>query len=313
MLLRNRRVYLAAALVCCSLFVLLLFVSKKQDVARKLRSIPAEERVFLEAFFRDLISMDDGSYVLFGSKPASLMPYAEWEKRDLEFNFRFLSVTDFSPEKKGFEIWQKYQHLFPSKTYVLVKSRFSEYMAALFLIHKQRLFGVLSEHFTDFQEIFPQFGSAKHLLHAMLDDPSILQQICQEHDLLLGIILGFGKENARLFERKMKIAAFLFPRKCGCHASWLRHPFLQPTPSPGFATLEEELEAIELKSDGPIDIENGWGIQWALHFPLGFLVDTTKTDLTKLRAELKQERSKATLAYHKKNFLEVTLQELTRN
>jgi hypothetical protein len=86
------------------------------------------------------------------------MVYREWQNYDLERIARF-PRTDFSLERRGFESWQKYQHLFPSKTHAFVKieSSFSNHMAAIFFIHKQRLIHVLSQHFVDFQRVFPQF------------------------------------------------------------------------------------------------------------------------------------------------------------
>ena len=66
--------------LCLALIVLLLHLVdnfRNQSINRKLQSIPVEEKFFLEAFFRTLISVDNGSYVLFGDKPASLMTYEE--------------------------------------------------------------------------------------------------------------------------------------------------------------------------------------------------------------------------------------------
>jgi hypothetical protein len=312
MLLKNRKILIAAALlVSCSFLVLLLF--NKQEITRKLHSLPAEEKFFLEAFFRTLISTDNGSYVLFGDKPASLMVYREWQSYDPHPISRFPSRTDFSPERKGFKIWQKYQHLFPSKSYIIVKitSCFSDHLAATFLIHKERLLKNLCQHFSDFQSAFPQFKSSECLLDALLTDPSILRQICSKHELLLGIILGFGKENAELFERKKEIDAFLSPQKFYSYEPYLKKPFLRPIPRPGFTTLQEELDAIEIKSDGVIEGVDTPGIEWGLHYPLGFLVDTEKTDLPQLRARLRQDLIKATSAYRKGNFLHVTLNELS--
>jgi hypothetical protein len=317
MLLKNRKIFLVAGLlVSCSLFLLPLFIFKKQNITRKLQSFTNEEKFFLEAFFRTLISTDNGSYVLFGDKPASLMVYREWQNYDVQPISRFPCGSDFSPERKGFEIWQKYQHLFPSKTYVFVKvgSCFSKRMTAVFFIHKERLLNILSKNFIDFQRVFPQFKSLRYLLNAILNDPSILRQICYKHDLLLGIILGFGKENSALFERKAEIEAFLFPQKFYSYessSSRFKTPFLRLIPHSGFLTLKEELDAIEIKSDGVIEGVDGLGIGWNLHYPLGFLVDTEKTDLPQLRARLKQDLIKATAAYHKGNFLHVTLNQIS--
>ena len=190
----------------------------------------------------------------------------------------------FRRKERGLQLSQKYEHLFPLKTYTLVKigSCFSDHIAAVFLIHKRRLLKVLRNNFIDFQRVFPQFESSEYLLNAMLADPSILRQICDRHDLLLGIILGFGKDNAALFERKKEINAFLSPHQFYSNGPCSEKPFLRPIPRPGFATLEEELDAIEIKSDGVIEYVDTPGIEWGLHYPLGFLVDTEKTDLAEL-------------------------------
>jgi hypothetical protein len=185
-------------------------------------------------------------------------------------------------------------------------------MSAVFFIHKKRLLNILSKHFIDFQKKFPRFESANSLLQSMLVDSSILRQICNKHDLLLGIILGFGKENAALFERKMRIETFLSPPRFHSLTSCFNPPLFRPIPQPGFATLEEELKAMEMKSDGTIENVDHPGISWHLHYPLGFLVDTEKTDLYQLRTHLRRILVKANAAYSDGNFLFVTL-DLLRN
>lgn len=235
------------------------------------------------------------------------MVYEENRSHNDLFSFSdFPCPISFSPSKRGFEVWQKYQHLFPSKSHSIIKieSCFLKNMSAVFLIHKKRLLNVLNEHFIDFQKKFPQFESPNSLLQNMMTDPTILQKICSKYDLLLGIILGFGKENAALFERKMKIEQFLFPQKF--HSLKLKLLF-RPLPHPGFSTLEEELKAIEMKSSGVIENVNQPGISWSLHHPLGFLVDTDKTNLRKLRTRLRRILVKANAAYNNGNFLFVTL------
>ncbi len=84
-----------------------------------------------------------------------------------------------------------------------------------------------------------------------------------------------------------------------------------PVPQSGFKTLEEELMAIQAKEDGIFDPNDEALMNWTLHFPLGFLVDTTKTDPKKLHTKYRQQRVQATRAYDKGNFLETTLRELT--
>lgn len=298
-------------LTLTSLLTRPIFNLRHQDIIQKLQSIPLEEKFFLEAFFRTLISTDNGSYVLFGDKPASFMVYEENRSYDYSLS-DFPCYIDFSPSKRGFDVWEKYQHLFPSNAHCIIKieSCFSKNMSAIFLIHKKRLLNILSKYFIDFQKKFPQYTSPNSLLQSMMVDSTILQQICNKHDLLLGIILGFGKENAALFERKMRIERFLYPQKFHSLKSNLNQLLFRLLPRPGFATLEEELKTIEMQSDGVIEDAYRPGISWNLHHPLGFLVDTEKTDLRQLRARLKRVLTKATAAYNNGNFLFVTLANL---
>lgn len=315
----KRRFYIAknftsvCLLILIIPFVFLVFNVKNQDINQKLQSIPLEEKFFLEAFFRTLISVDNGSYVLFGDKPASFMIYEESQSHDYVHSLSdFPGEIVFSPSKRGFEVWQKYQHLFPSKIYSIIKieSCFYKNISAVFFVNKKRLLNILSKHFVDFQRNFPQFKSVNSLLQSILLDSSILREICNKHNLLLGIILGFGKENAALFERKMRIEACLFPERFHFLKSNLNQLLFRPLPRSGFATLEEELKAIEMKSDGVIENVDHLGISWQLHYPLGFLVDTEKTNLRKLRTHLRRVLAKANAAYNKGNFLFVTLANL---
>jgi hypothetical protein len=129
---------------------------------------------------------------------------------------------------------------------------------------------------------------------------------------LLGILLGFGKENAQLFNRKVEITRFLFPRSS--HREDNCFPlFFKPIPSSGFTSLEEELAAIEAKEGSIIEPESYPKQRWGLHFPLSFLVDITKTDLVQLRAQFKREQKIATHAYRKGKFLEITLQKFLQS
>jgi hypothetical protein len=313
--LKNRNLCIAAALLIgCSLLFFPRWVRQEQNLRQKLQTIPFEERCYLEVFFRTLISEEGGCYVLFGDKPAAMMVYEDRKTLQLSASLRG-SLTSFSKEKLGFKAWQKYQHLFPFESYVIVNTRAfnTATSEAVFLIHKERLLMALSQNFTEFEKEFPEFKTPKCLLNAMIEDSSVLHQVCFEHVLLLGIILGFGKDNAMLFERERELENFLFPQQFFVPRRYIETPLTLLVPQSGFTTLEAELEAIKAKGDGVINPDDESVINWTLHYPLGFLVDTTKTDLRKLRAKCKQQRIKATRAYDKGDFLETTLRELTSN
>lgn len=302
--------HIAAALISCSLFFSFTKAPEENSkIAERLQLIPPEDKHFLEAFFRSLISFHDGCYVLFGDKPAALMIYQE-ETALTEANFvRYLE--SFIPEKKGYNTWKKYQSQFPLKDYAIVKAKAStaNHLAVVFLVQKKRLLKALRQNFNLFNKAFPQHISPEALCDAMLKDPSILGKICFEHELLLGIILGFGKDNATLFERQSEIISYFSRRVHKGEKSY--NSLMRPIPSLGFKTLEEELEAIAKKEGSIIIPKDGPGVQ-CLHLPLGYLVDTTKTNLKHLRQKYKRQRVEATKAYQRGNFLEVTLKALAK-
>jgi hypothetical protein len=188
--LKSQSVCLAALLFIGCSFLYLFFLLEKTDAGQILKNIPAEEKYFLEAFFRHLISIDNGDHVLFGNKPAALMVCDDWKEVDCHSLLDTGSITDFSPEKKGLEIWKKYQHLFDTKTYAIVQTPafFANHTMAIFLIHKERLLEILKQNFTEFKEAFPHVNSVKHLLDSLLQDQSMLQQVCQRDDLLTQLV-----------------------------------------------------------------------------------------------------------------------------
>jgi hypothetical protein len=280
-------------------------------ISWKLRWVPTEERCFLDFFFRRLVSTNSGCYVLFGDKPASLMGYQEGLTGEVFAPHSLRWTRNFYPERRGFEIWEKYKFLFPFKSYEIIKVRSHsvENWSVVLLIQKQRTLEVISRHFDLFQGVFPQYLSPEDLFNAMLKDPSILGEICFKHDLLLGILLGFGKGSASLFAREQEILNFLSPtRKNQSFAAQSLYPLL---PSSEFSSLQQELEAICQKGGSIIDPEDE-NIEWALHLPLGFLVDTEEEDLERLRKTFKQQRITATRAYKNGDYLETSLRELAR-
>ncbi len=310
---KQQTILIAALCLSCAVYICMHFFLKQYNYLFALKEIPQEERFSLEVFFRSLISDEDGYCVFYGDKPASVTFFKDWKKIDRSRLPSRYSMF-FSPEKRGMEIWEKYQHLFPLKTYALVKTRsfFPEYSAAVFLIHKERLRNTLIEEFDEFKRVFSKIQSPEQLLEAILYDPSFLAQIClNHHDNLLGIILGYGKENAAYFYRQWEIKTFLFPREYSVSESFIFNPLKKPIPRPGYSSLEEELLALKAKS-GNLIIPEKCSLTFSLHLPIGYSVDATVTDVPGLRKKYKEQQYRATKAYQNGSFLEITLREMMR-
>lgn len=303
--------FLKAAILFSCIFFISFTYSKTFRISILLKFIPQEEKYFLEVFLRTLISHENGNCVLFGEKPASFIFFNDGEKFNPEafFLHRFPNGF-FSPIAKGFKIWNKYERFLLSHNFIIIRTRSfqPDYSSEIFLIHKKRLYKILEENFIEFKKYFPEFKSSGKLLRSVINNNSILEKMCR-HDNLLGIILGYGKENAELFEREFQIDSFLFPEQNQFIANSFK-PYMILQPSPDFETLNEELTHLRLKGKSIVEPMDHFPIRLMLHRPLSFLVDVTKNDIHLLRAQLQKQHRDSTQVYEKGKFLEVTLQRL---
>ena len=94
------------------------------QIKEKLTQIPLSDRKLLKSFLRYNFKHNDFAYSLFGKKPMVLEGFLTEEKLQ-ELTKKFPKVNFQSKlqyfEKIGWELWEKYQHLFPSKRYTFTK------------------------------------------------------------------------------------------------------------------------------------------------------------------------------------------------
>lgn len=91
-----------------------------EKLRETLAQIPADERKELESFFRGMISRGDFSAVLLDEKPSSLHGICWW------FIHSSKGGTPSLLMYRGWEIWKRYEHLFPMKNFSFVDNGYQK-------------------------------------------------------------------------------------------------------------------------------------------------------------------------------------------
>jgi len=158
-----------------------------------LSQIPKDEQKALEKYFRVLVEREGFGYTLLGSKPVSL---THWNEDYGFYQSMGCGVLESTYLRAGFKVWKKYQHLFPSKKFILLDHSFT-----CDNISFRELIFVNLEEFKAIKKRYPDLLNNFHL--SMLMKLGKLQN--PDFHLKMGLLLGYGEQNSRLFVRQCEI------------------------------------------------------------------------------------------------------------
>ncbi len=236
-------------------FGILLFFSvslwgdSKKDLRSFVQSLSKEQNFILKEFFRTLIKDSFSGYVLYGAKPMSIEGYP------LSYESGALSGID---EKalcliKGVEFWQALSISPKNKDYFFLVFDAKSYgYRHLVCINRQAFLDTVNKNLSLFRYVLGPTLTAESLLQELIEAKERFYDVLKSDNVLLGILLGYGTQNALLISRKEFISnAFLSDRN-------EEFPFLskmarmnlppprnvRQTPSIGYSTLADECEAI---------------------------------------------------------------------
>ncbi len=202
-------------------------------------SISAEERAWIQEIFRQILFQDSGAYVLYGTKPMSwtciqkMIPDGDDDQVSRYYN----SLSD---EKKAeymaglkdrfdfytnFPTWKKIKDRLPIRQYLfgIFPPRFeSDGPDSLLFINIEMALRTLLKHYEDFKRTLGfDFDPLEAIFEVENRDSKFWKGVMQ-HDVLLGILLGFGRDNAWFFKwawregEQNKVGDFLrsLPKDC---------------------------------------------------------------------------------------------------
>jgi hypothetical protein len=150
------------------------------------------DKKILDSFFRTLIFREDFAYVLLGHKPVAFISYY----KPVSKNNNWVDVLfSFFPRqrkiRKGWETWKKYPFSHSSVILWEEPSLRSPNQFRIVMANRENFCEVLKNNQSDFEKICGQPVSVETLLSQ--------KQILFQHEVLLGIALGYGAKNAWFF------------------------------------------------------------------------------------------------------------------
>ena len=262
----------------------------KSEIAEKIQAIPLEDHEKIEKFFRKLLFHHPFAYTLFGDKPVSI----ECFNLDKEQKPQLVGTSS-----EGYETWKKYIHLFPSSNYLfLFYENINEKFCEITLINKNAFRQIVDKYREKFAEVFGSKVTSQKLLTFLMEKQSLWNTPMKNRDDLIGILLGFEKFNAELFQRREEI--WIRKGKAGITKR-------RTKPSPGYASVEEEFEAIQ-SSVQSFDKEEKPSIHY-MRLPY-FMAVPDHQETIQLSRKYSEQRKRITQRYAKGDVLEITFQQL---
>ena len=181
--------------------------------------VSSHERATLEMFLKELLGHSEAGYVLYGNKPICFLPINNTANNQILRRNHYLSTV----LAYGADTWQRMHLPCQGEGYILhVSSKH------LLLINCSAFYQAVNNNLTLFQYVLGPQVSAQKLLEKIIAPASDLFAALNHDKALIGIVLGFGVNNALHVRRQ----------ECIEEGALL-------TPSFGYASIEEEKKALD--------------------------------------------------------------------
>lgn len=258
----------------------------------------ANQNVVLRDYFSDLFLQQDFGYTLISSRALAI----DWRA----------TPTPFKNEPQKI--------IFNSKNFLFKECKTdSPRYRLVFLVNKRKFIETFNKNRPFFIKVLGQEITAEHLLEEItLSEKHILYSLRFDYSLL-GILLGYGQENALLWPRYMKLVASLKPlRRDFVHptfmvpiSQWHKTPqlnFTQTSPQPGFCSLDEEREWLKANFNSSSYPRTALS-RMDLISPLGFRVRESN-ETTRLRKKYTKCKKLLTKMFSGHDVVQVVFEQL---
>lgn len=272
--------------------------------AKLVDQIPIEERKELEVFLQHLFARQELGYTLFGDKPVSFcFPHTYPPGLSKRKPYRYiLYIEGTRPFVKGLAVWNQLKNRGVKDNYSLIIYEEESCPTFAIMINKSAFLDVVNKNIDVFQNVYGPLMTAESLLRDLEEKRSGIEALC-EHHVLLGIILGYGRHSAELFDRRWYLAF-----------DEILPPFLyrQKTPNKGFASIAEELDYLTEHLGRPITGE--WYTNTFYPFlrvtTVAFASDPNDPEAQCLISKYKACHAELTTLFDRVDWLEVILDKL---
>ncbi|NGX61642.1 MAG: hypothetical protein K940chlam9_01131 [Chlamydiae bacterium] len=187
-------------------FLLILFpfsLKAAPDTETLYNNMTVRESFYLREFFRIAISEEHFGYTLFFDKPMSTMGFfLRCPSKEMSNAYQNKLL------KKGWKVWKKYETSFPHSRFLLFEEEESFFdkenkhtikVCNLYLIHKKEFLSQIVANWDLFSDRLGSEFSPRTLLEQIESTKCLLVHLNYD-ETLLGILLGFGREAALIFD-----------------------------------------------------------------------------------------------------------------
>ena len=171
-------------------------------IREKLKVLSPQEKQDLTFFIGQVISFDQYSYTLVGYKPMSICNVVVEDTEDLAFCREEFKRPRHQTLMRGYLVWKKYQSLFPRKKHILIDYSFlGKGRREIALICPKLCMATIQEHLDDFREILGKPCTSEEVFWILTHPEHNDFYTIIDHTRLIGLLLGFGRNNACLYEQ----------------------------------------------------------------------------------------------------------------
>lgn len=161
--------------------------------------IPLEDREKLQGLVQYLFAYDSFAYTILGNKPVSWgcyhnpLPFSSWE------NF-YNSFSDYNYTLRiGWKTWEKYSHLFPSILLWIESPECYPGSISILLVNEEQFNIVIDHNKKDFEDVLQRKVINGSQLLTEAKSSSLMHDVLNGHQALMGIVLGYGRDNSWQF------------------------------------------------------------------------------------------------------------------
>jgi hypothetical protein len=172
-------------------------------IRKKLKILSPQEKQDLTFFIDQVISFDQYPYTLVGYKPMSLSNVIVEDTEDLLTFYReTFTRPKYQTLRRGYLVWEKYQSLFPRQNHILINYPFlGKGRREIALICPKLCVATIQEHLDDFRAILGKPCTSEEVFWILTHPDHNDFYTVIDHTRLVGILLGFGRNNACLYEQ----------------------------------------------------------------------------------------------------------------
>lgn len=271
-------------------------VESKDIVWQVQERLSWEEQDELKLLFRNLFAENELGYTLFGDKPMSFcFPPTALITISTQENVFKVYAKGAHPLFNALKAWDKIKELTENENYIFITHEKNGFPESVFLINKSRFCCVVNENIDVFRKVYGSKVTAESFLKDLQDKKIGLKEFLQQH-LLIGILLGYGRHNAELFQRR---EVLLMGKN--------QIPFsIIQKPAKPFSTTDEELEFLDNLLQ-PICTKNSLLL---LVKPVNFVADPRFPETRLLQTRYESLHKELTALFLCENWFQLILEKL---